>query len=298
MASRSRSSRWVFVNALSWRVLTQRFSYLLFIGLSCALLIFGRAQPVAVEHFRIRALDSMAPVLDAISRPVTASQNGIANIKEYFSLKSENENLRAHILQLQQWQNTTITLENQNRELQKLLNFKTEPGVSYITARVIADTGGAFNRGLVVTAGKLDGVREGMAAITGDGLIGRVTEVGDWSSRILLITDLNSRIPVTVMGTGDRAILAGDNSPQPRLMYLAQDTILEAGSRVVTSGHGGIFPPDLPIGVVSETRKGVYSLIPLADLGRINYVRLVDFNLKGGAFNPIATKIQSETKKR
>lgn len=298
MPVRSRSSRWVFVNALSWRVVTQRFSFVLFIMLACALLIFGRVQPVAIEHARIHAIDTMAPLLDAIARPMMAAENVTSTVKGYFSLRSENEKLRASNVQLQQWQNATVTLQNENRELQKLLHFKTEPGMAYISARVIADTGGPFVRGLIVTAGKLDGVREGMAAMTGDGLIGRVTEVGDWSSRILLITDLNSRIPVTVMGSGDRAILAGDNSAQPKLMYLPQDSVLSPGARVVTSGHGGIFPPDLPIGVVVETSHVSYSLVPLADLGRINYVRLVDFNLKGGTFNPIATKVQNETKKR
>ncbi len=298
MAVRSRSSRWVFVNTLSWRMVSHRFSFVLFIMLACAMLVFGRVQPVMVEGARTHAIDTMAPLLDAIARPMTAAENAIGNVKSYFALRVENEKLRASNMQLQQWQNAVVTLQNQNRELQNLLHFKTEPGMAYISARVIADTGGPFVRGLIVTAGKLDGVREGMAAMTGDGLIGRVIEAGDWSSRILLITDLNSRIPVTVMGSGDRAILAGDNSAQPKLMYLPQDSVLTAGARVVTSGHGGIFPPDLPVGAVVETARGAYSLMPLADLGRINYVRLVDFNLKGGAFNPIATKIQSENKKR
>jgi rod shape-determining protein MreC len=177
--------------------------------------------------------------------------------------------------------------------LRALLHFKTEPGLAYISARVIADTGGPFVRGLIITAGKVDGVREGMAAMTGDGLIGRVIEVGDWSSRVLLITDLNSRIPVTIAGSGDRAILAGDNSNAPKLLYLPQDALLNPGARVVTSGHGGVFPPNLPIGVVTESARGAYTVVTAADLGRISYVRLVDFNLKGGAFNPLQNKIEA-----
>jgi rod shape-determining protein MreC len=297
MPVRSRSSRWVFASALSWRVVAQRFSFVLFIMLACALLIFGRVQPAVIENVRVHAIDMMAPVLDAIARPMTATENVLGTVHSYFGLRAENEKLKASNTQLQQWQNAVVTLQNENRELQNLLHFKAEPGIAYISARVIADTGGPFVRGLIVTAGKLDGVREGMAAMTGDGLIGRVVEAGDWSSRILLITDLSSRIPVTIMGSGDRAILAGDNSAQPKLMYLPLDAVLTPGARVVTSGHGGIFPADLPIGAVNETSKGSYSLVPLADLGRVNYVRLVDFNLKGGAFNPIATKVQSETKK-
>lgn len=293
MPARSRSPGWVFVNTLSWRVVTQRFSFVLLMMLACALLIFGRVQPKIIEGARIHAIDTLAPVLDAIARPMTVIENVSSTVTSYFNLRSENERLRASNARLTQWQNAVVTLQSQNRDLQNLLHFKTEPGVAYISARVIADTGGPFVRGLIVTAGKLDGVREGMAAMTGDGLIGRVVEVGDWSSRILLITDLSSRIPVTITGSNDRAILAGDNSAQPKLMYLPQDTILSPDARVVTSGHGGIFPPDLPIGAVKDLGHGSYSLIPLADLGRVHYVRLVDFNLKGGAFNPIATRLNT-----
>jgi rod shape-determining protein MreC len=142
----------------------------------------------------------------------------------------------------------------------------------------------------------LDGVREGMAAMTGDGLIGRVVEAGDWSSRVVLITDLNSRIPVAVAGSGERAILAGDNSASPKLQFLPQDAVLAPGAAVVTSGHGGVFPPNLPVGSVVEMSRGVYNVVPAADLGRVNYVRLVDFNLQGGAFNPMTTKIEAGTK--
>lgn len=294
MPVRSRSSRWVFANALSWRVLTHRFSFVLFLFLSFAILIAGRVQPVMVENMRSHTIDTLAPVLDAVARPMTAAQNALNTVHNYLNLRAENDKLRESNAQMRQWQNAVVTLQNQNRELQNLLKFKTEPGVSYISARVIADTGGPFVRGLIVTAGKIDGVREGMAAMTGDGLIGRVIEVGDWSSRVLLITDLSSRIPVTIAESGDRAILAGDNSAQPKLMYLPLDAVLTPGSRVVTSGHGGIFPPDLPVGLVAENGKDTYSLVPFANLGRITYVRLVDFNLKGGAFNSIAAKVQSE----
>jgi rod shape-determining protein MreC len=267
-------------------------------ALALTLLIIGRVQPALIEGTRTHIVDVLAPALDAVARPMTVSQNVIANVNNYLSLHTENAKLRADNVQLKQWQNAVVSLQNENRELHKLLHFKTEPGYAYISARVIADTGGPYVRGLIVTAGKLDGVREGMAAMTGEGLVGRVVEVGDWSSRVLLVTDLNSRIPVTIAGSGDRAVLGGDNSSEPKLLYLPQDAVLSAGATVVTSGHGGVFPPNLPVGAVIETARGVYSVVPSADMGRVNYIRLVDFNLKGGAFNPVANKIQTELKKR
>ncbi|HEU0117892.1 MAG TPA: rod shape-determining protein MreC [Alphaproteobacteria bacterium] len=297
MPVRSRSS-WVYANVISWRTFSHRFSFIFFIMLACGLLILGRAQPTLVESARTHTMDGLAPMLDAVSRPMMAIEQAVGNAKSYLTLRAENDKLRASMEQMKQWQNAVVTLQNENNELRNLMHFKTEPGLAYISARVIADTGGAFARGLIVTAGKVDGVREGMAAMTGDGLIGRVIEVGDWSSRVLLITDLNSRIPVTIQGSGDRAILAGDNSAQPKLLYLPQDAVLTPGSAVVSSGHGGIFPPNLPIGVVTESSHGVYNIVPIADLGRVNYVRLVDFNLKGGTFNPVANKLQAEAQKK
>jgi len=291
-----RSTGWSYLIALPWRSINQRLSAILFMAAALGLLVMGRMQPSLIENARAHAVDGIAPVLDAVAWPIMAAENATARIRTYLSLQEENQRLRASTDQLTQWQNALVALQSENRELRTLLHFKTEPGLAYISARVIADTGGPFVRSLIVTAGKIDGVREGMAATTGDGLIGRVIEVGNWSSRVLLITDLNSRIPVTIAGSGDRAILAGDNSNQPKLYYLPQDAMLNPGARVITSGHGGVFPPGLPVGVVTVAARGVYGVMPVADLGRINYVRLVDFNLKGGSFNPLQSRIEAEDK--
>ena len=302
MPVRPRPSGWSYAATLSWRMVAHRYSFAAFLMMAFALLIFGRVQPRWVEGARSHAVDTLAPVMDAIARPMSLAGNLINDARDYVSLRAENERLRAANAQLKDWQNAAANLQKENHDLRDLLRFKTEPGLAYISARVIADTGGAFARGLIVTAGKLDGVREGMAAVTGDGLIGRVVEAGDWSSRIVLITDLNSRIPVTVVAAGngeeERAILAGDNSSAPKLLFLPQDAVLNPGAKVVTSGHGGVFPPNLPVGAVIEGGHGVYSLAPAADLGRINYVRLVDFNLQGGAFNSVTTKIDAEDKNK
>ena len=295
---RPRSFGWTYVTAVPWRVTLQRFSFVLFMLLALGFLVLGRVQSEFVRNVRVHLVDGMAPVLDVLARPMAATENAIANAKSYLNLRAENEKLLATNTQLKLWQNDVVALQNENRELRNLLHFKTEPGLAYISARVIADTGGAFARGLIITAGKVDGVREGMAAMTGDGLIGRVIEAGDWSSRVLLITDLNSRIPVMVTDSGDRAILAGDNSSAPKLLYLPHDAVLRPGALVVTSGHGGVFTPNLPVGTVTEVSRGVFGIVPAASLGRINYVRLVDFHLKGGAANPIGDRIDAETRTR
>lgn len=284
--------------AVPWRGISQRFSSYFFIALALILLLLSRVHPAAVEGLRIHTIDTLAPVLDAVSRPMVAVENFGAAIHDTINLRSDNRRLREENAHLVEWQNAVVALEKENRELRELLRFKAEPKQAYISARVIADTGGAYTRGLIVTAGKVDGVREGMAAMTGEGLIGRIVEVGDWSSRVMLITDLNSRIPVTVTPTGDRAILAGDNTSQPKLLFMPRDSSVSEGARVLTSGHGGIFPPNLSVGVLKDSGRGTLKVSLVADIGRITYVRLIDFDLNGGAFNSIENKIQAESRKK
>jgi len=299
LVHRSRSSGWSFAaTIMPWRGFSQRVSFIFFAGMAVALLIVARSQPQVASTIRIHTIDTLAPVLDAIARPMAAVENLGTMARDTLSLRADNQRLRDENVHLVEWQNTVVALEKENRELRDLAHFKAEPGLAYISARVIADTGGAYVRGLIVTAGKVDGVREGMAAMTGDGLIGRVVEVGDWSSRILLISDLNSRIPVTVAETGDRAILAGDNSAQPKLLFMPRDAAAKEGAHIVTSGHGGVFPPNLPVGLLQETGHDSFAVVPSADLGRVTYVRLVDFDLKGGAFNSIEAKLRAESKKK
>lgn len=294
MIAHSRRVGWVRTAAMSWRVLGQRFMFVLFLILSLALLVMGRSHVAVMEMARTKIVDGMAPALDILARPMAVVENTTRRVNDFLLLQSENARLRVANAQLTQWQNAAMALENENKELRTLLNYKVEPALSYISARVIANSGGPFVRSLIVTAGALDGVREGMAAMTGDGLIGRIVEVGNWSSRILLITDPNSRIPVTVTGSGDHAILAGDNTAKPRLLYLPAGASPTTGSRVITSGHGGVFPPNLPVGVVVGGARGAVE--PLAELGRINQVRLVDFNLKGGVLNPMAARLETSAK--
>ena len=133
----------------------------------------------------------------------------------------------------------------------------------------------------MVNAGNRDGVAKGQAAITSEGLAGRVAEVGVRSARVLLVTDINSRIPVLVGEGRDRAILAGDNTNQPRLRYLAPGTEIRPGDYVVTSGHGAIFPPGLPIGVVTQASETTMRVQPFVDWAHMEFLRLADYELPG-----------------
>ena len=192
-----------------------------------------------------------------------------------------NKSLRDERDRLLHWQTLARKLEMENRALKGLLNFETGPEARFISSRVVADPGGAFAHSLILNAGEKAGIRKGQAVVTGDGLIGRISGVGYRSSRLLLITDLNSRIPVLIEATRTRAVMAGTNTGRPRLVHLPTGAVAEAGDRIVTSGHGGVFPIGLPIGVVTAVTDSGVEIQPYVHRGRIEYVRVLDYGLEG-----------------
>lgn len=263
------------------RGFAHRFAYVFLLAAALGILLLGRADPLVFQRARTTITDITAPVLDALSRPAITVSHIIAEARELARLREENDILRAENERLLKWQNAARTLLAENRSLRDLLGFAPDKDASSVTARVIGDSGGAFVRSVLVNAGAREGVTKGNAALSGNGLLGRVAEVGERSARILLISDLNSRIPVVVERSRSRAILAGDNSLTPRLLYLPPTTDIQIGDRIVTSGHGGVFPVGLPVGVVNAIGEGGVRIMPYADASNIEYVRLMDFGLDG-----------------
>ncbi len=260
----------------------QRFAYLGLVVSAFAVMLLGKADAVLMERIRVSVTDAVAPIVGVLSRPVASVSDMIDQIRELTRLREENIRLRGERDRLVKWQGAARRLEAENTSLRGLLSFEKNPKPRFVTSRVIADTGGVFAHSLIVTAGIRDGIAKGQAVMTGDGLVGRVAEVGRRSSRILLITDLNSRIPVLNERTRVRAILAGNNSEQPGLIHLPPGETASPGDRIVTSGHGGVFPSGLVVGIVSSVDEGgVISVRPFVKRSRLEYVRVVDFGLDG-----------------
>lgn len=288
---KSRANGSVVRLAAPLRAFAQRFSFLLLVIAAMALMMAGKVDTVVVDGLRARIADAFTPILEAFSAPAASAARVIASVDEMVALRAENARLRADNELLLQWQQAALKLEAENKNLRALLNVKPDPQATYVTARVVADPGGAFVRSLIVTAGRRDGVRRGQAAITGQGVIGRVVEVGEWSSRVLLVTDLNARLPVVLEPSRQRAVLGGDNADQPRLLYMPPDAPVSVGDRVVTSGSGGLMPAGLPVGVVASVSERGVRIQPFEDLGRLEYVKLVDF---GGASGLVGKDQEAE----
>jgi rod shape-determining protein MreC len=259
--------------------LARRFAYISLVVSAIGLMVLGKIDVLMMDSFRAQVTDAVAPVLDALSRPAVTLSRAVEQVRELAHLRVENARLRENGARMVRWQAAARNLEAENKILRDLLNFKPGPEPSFITARIIADTGSAFAHSLIINAGARDGVLKGQAAMTGHGLVGRVAGAGTRSARLLLITDLNSRIPVLVGDGRTRAIMAGNNSDQPKLMHLPSGESVNVGDRVVTSGHGGALSPGLPVGIVTMVDENGIVVRPFVLRNRLEYIRLLDFGL-------------------
>lgn len=263
------------------RSLVGRFAFLTLIAVSFGLMLVGKADTLLAERVRTVVADSLAPVLDVLARPAVTVSSMIENVRELTSIREENARLREENARLLHWQAVAHNLEAQNDAFRNLLNFSADPGVSFVSARVVADMGGAYAQSLLITAGTRDQVEKGQAVISGEGLVGRIVETGRRASRAILLTDINSRIPVSVGNSRQRAILAGDNTQRPRLLFLKTIEGVAPGDRVVTSGDSGVFPQGLPVGVVSLVDDTEVRVEPYVQRDRLEYVRVVNYDLPG-----------------
>lgn len=263
------------------RTAAQRLALPFFVLVSAVMVLFGKSDLLLYGGVRSVIADHAAPILEAIREPVGAATSAVQAVSNIVEVNRENAELRKENARLLEWQQIARRLEAQNAELRALMKFHPENAVRSLSAQVIADSGGAFARNVLIDAGSEEGVARGQAALSGEGLVGRVAEVGKRTARVLLLTDLNSHVPVELERNHQHALLDGDNSGEPRLVYLPPRVVPKPGDRVVTIGAGGVFPPGLPVGVVSSIAGNVIRVEPYAELSRLEILRIVDFGLSG-----------------
>jgi rod shape-determining protein MreC len=238
--------------------------------LSLCLVLIGRADQNFSGHLRANMDDVLAPAYHFVGAPIIAAEHSGGMIGHLFDLQAENEQLRAENATLLQWQAVAMALEAQNNALKASLNYVPAPAPEFFTGEVVADLGGVYARSVLVVLPPNDTNPQAMVgavAMDGRGVAGRVVEAGTRSARVLLITDLNSRIPVAI----------GANGADPALLYWAPGQPPAEGAMVLTSAVGGAFPPGLPVGVVHYDSQNDPVVLPLADLDSLRLLRLFSY---------------------
>jgi rod shape-determining protein MreC len=197
------------------------------------------------------------------------------DFQSYARLFEQNQELRRELQQMRAWREAALQLEQENARLLDLNRVQLDPELTFVTGIVLADAGSPFRRSVLINVGARDGILDGWATMDGLGVVGRISGVGQRTSRVLMLTDSNSRVPVTIQPSGQQALLMGDNTQAPILDFIEAPEDITAGDRIVTSGDGGLFPPGLLIGQVVETTDRQLRARLSADLARLSFLRVL-----------------------
>ena len=258
-----------------------RLSLPVLIAAAFGTMLLGKADALLVERARMAVADMLSPIWAVVQQPVQAGRDAWREAEALWNMRAENARLRAENERLHRWQATALALEAENALLRRQLSWIPDPTPQFRTARVVADGGGTYARAVLLAAAPQHAIRKGQVALDERGFVGRVTEVGARSARVLLATDINSRIPVVIEESRARAIMAGANTARPRLQHWPEGMQPREGDRVVTSAEAGAFPAGLPVGVVRRTEAGGVEVELFARLDRLDVLRIFDFGLTG-----------------
>lgn len=268
----------------------------LLVGL-CVFVLLGvfliwRIDSPRVERFRAAVIDRVVPSFDWAMAPVTGVANLVSDFRSYSQLAEQNADLRRELQQMKAWKEAALQLEQENARLLDLNNVQLDPQLTYVTGVVMTDSGSPFRQSVLLNVGARDGIVDGWPAMDGIGLVGRISGVGQETARVILLTDTSSRIPVTIQPSGQKAILAGDNTLNPPIEFLEDPDQVRPGDRVVSSGDGGVFPADLLVGQVALGNDRRLRVRLSADYGRLEFLRVLraqpheDINDPGGLLAP------------
>jgi rod shape-determining protein MreC len=259
------------------------------------LFLLWRIDNPRVERMRMALADAAAPSLQAVSAPIAGASAILEDWERFADVYRQNRDLRREIQRLRAWRDVARDLERENAQLRALNSVRLSPRMGFATGEVVADAGGPFGRSVLVNIGAEDGVEDGAAAVDGAGLVGRVVGVGDRTARVLLLTDFDSRVPVKVLPSGLRAVLTGDATAAPRIAFLAETEDVSIGDQIVTSGDGGVFPPDIDVGVIAAMGERVARARLAADYQRLEFVRVLRWRRDAPLDAPSALIAPEET---
>ena len=258
------------------------------IALAVVLVLLGKAQTGLFDRARAHATDLMAPMLEKMRAPVAGFDRWIGSIGEIFSVYEQNLKLKEENARLRQWRNVAITLQGRVNRYQALLHAVPDPQMNRVLARVIGRASRPFLQTMILDAGRGHKVLPGQAVMDARGMIGRIYLTGQRTSWVILLTDLNSRIPVTIAPRNVQAMMTGDNSATPVLNLMSHTVTLHAGEQVTSSGDGGLLPAGLPIGTVVSDGAGGWRVSLLADAAASQDVEILNFSKPPEAPPPTA----------
>ncbi len=272
--------RSLFLHLSHIRLLAKKFALVFLFLTAFVLMLVNKTDTVIIDKTSSVATDVVSPMIDVLVIPAKMLAKGYDYFRDLKQIHKDNQRLKEENQRLNVIYDRYRALEIENKLLSELLNYVTPPEMELVTGRVIAEEGDAFSHSMIAYTGD-EKVKKGQVAMAEKGVVGRVDRVGINYARVILITDINSKIPVMVEKSRVRGILSGDNTNLPKLIFIPLDAGISVGDRIVTSGVAGVFPTGLPVGRVVSVRKGEITVKPFSNLEQLEYIKLVNYGLGG-----------------
>ncbi|MFZ9469691.1 MAG: rod shape-determining protein MreC [Rickettsiales bacterium] len=261
----------------SFNLIFRRVETIFFVLLSIILLITSKVNKEYTNKINEIFINISSPIVSIISFPINTSFDLVVNFNQLILAKKENEKLKSELLKLQNYYISSLGIHQENKELRNALNFVKSKTENYKIARIIGISNKIFDNKILIDSGQDRGIREGQI-VTGDrAVIGRVAEVFGDKSRILLLTDSNSRIPIIASRTRNRGIISGNNSGLMEILYLPKNHQINLGDKIFTSSDGDVIPPGLLVGIVKRIDKNSVYVAPIENIGSLNIVSIIDY---------------------
>ena len=257
------------------KVRHRRLVHVVLIALSFSLMFIGKADLVAMRDLRMSSNDFLAPVIDFVSAPIRGVETMAEGIRTVASLRAENVRLQAENDLLQRWRRRAEILESENQQLRSVTGTVSDENRSLITARAVTAPGGSFAHTILIAIGNESGIAAGDPVITSNGLVGIVYEVGRAYARVLMISDINARIPVMLASSSWPGLTIGRNGEYLELAFLPAEARPQVGELVLTSGHGGILPAGLAVGRVDRVDGDDIRVRPAVEFRNLGYVSVL-----------------------
>ena len=253
----------------------QRFSLLVLIIISVILLSldFYKAKPLNI--FRSISKDIIYRGSFIISLPFKSLDRGYKTVKTHFTFYDDYQNLKNELYILKAQQSEIEFLKMQNKELKIVISDVLHTNIKNVIAKVILDKQSPFLKSIVLNKGTKSNLKKGMAVLHKKNMVGRIVEVNYLSSRVLLINDLNSKIPVKIQPSGENAIMSGEGNNLASLDFLPKLSTIEEENIVFTSGSDGVFDDGISIGKIIEIEEKFYVEF-FSDLNQINFVTVIN----------------------
>ena len=266
-------------SALLTKGTKQKFSLFALVVLSIVLISIETIDAKPFDYFRSFIKDTIYRGSLVVSAPFKVFDNFTDYINKHLNLYSNYNELKKENNELKNNISESDFLEFENAQLRKLIEEQVSSSSDLLSARVMIDKQSPYLNSFIINVGSNKNIKNGMAVLDGKNFVGRIVDVNFFSSRVLLVSDLNSKIPVIIEPSGHHAILSGHGTNKPILEYLPENYTIQDGDKVYTSGKEGIFSPGIPVGGI-KIEKDVVKTSLFSDLSQITFV-----NIKLGKLN-------------